>query len=395
MNSRPTVVVLLIAAFGAACAVPAAFARTPVGSGTIDPSAQSKPSIDPIDASAEGTNEHSGSGVTPLIAPIPFKNTQVGWGLAVMLGLIHRFDPDTLYKPSTGGIAGFYTENKSWGWMVMEMARIQHDTWRLRGLASHCDINYDFYGIGEDAGNAGKSIPLEQPMNFVAGSALRRFMPSLYAGASVLWLQTSVSLKNNSGVVPPPELEDLSRTDLLAPGVSGEFDTRNDDYWPSRGSIASLKGNFFSSALGSARDFQRYAGAWSWYSGTRFPRTIVATNLNVTAAAGDVPFWAIPSLGGGQYGLRGYTQGRYRDDVVTTAQAELRWHAPNRLGAAVFGGFGQVAPSVSELASAQVLWGGGAGVRLQLTKEYPMHMRLDFAWGKTERLLYFSVGEAF
>ena len=47
------------------------------------------------------------------------------------------------------------------------------------------------------------------------------------------------------------------------------------------------------------------------------------------------------------------------------------------------------------LADASVLWGGGAGLRFQLTKEYPMHMRLDFAWGETERLLYFSVGEAF
>jgi hypothetical protein len=378
----------------AALAATPAAARAPLGSGRVDPSVNTQPSIDPIDASASGTNQSAGSGVTPLVAPIPFKNTQVGWGIALMLGLIHRFDPDTAYKPSTGGIAGFYTENKSWGWMAMEMARIQHDTWRLRGLVSHCDINYDFFGIGEDAGAAGKSIPLEQKMDFAVASALRRVTPGFYGGASVLWLRTSVALRNNSTAVVPPS-GDLPTTDLVAPGIVGEYDTRDDDYWPRRGSIASLKGNFFTSGLGSSRDFQRYAGAWCWYRQLPYPRTILAANAGLLAAAGDVPFWAIPSIGGGQYGLRGYTQGRYRDDIVTTAQAELRWHAPNRFGAVAFGGFGQVAPSVGELPDARVLWGGGAGVRFQLTKEYPMHMRLDFAWGRDEGLLYFSVGEAF
>jgi hypothetical protein len=105
-------------------------------------------------------------------------------------------------------------------------------------------------------------------------------------------------------------------------------------------------------------------GAWSWYQQTRFP-SILAGDVKMVLGSDDVPFWAIPT--------RGCAEGPYRDDMLTTAQAEVRWHTPGRLGAAGFGGFGQVAPSLGELASAQVLWGGGAGVRIQLTKEYPMH----------------------
>jgi hypothetical protein len=37
---------------------------------------------------------------------------------------------------------------------------------------------------------------------------------------------------------------------------------------------------------------------------------------------------------------------------------------------------------------------GGAGLRFQLTRKYPMHLRLDYAWGRDGGLLYFSVGEA-
>ena len=381
----------LLAALLLAAAAPA-FARSPAN-GKLDPTGVTRVDADPLGMSAEGPSQ--GGGVTPLFAPIPFKNTQVGWGIAGMVGLIHRFDADTTVKPSTGGVAAFYTENQSWGLMAVEMARIHHDTWRLRGLVSHCDINYDYFGIGQDAGDQGKSIPLAQTMNFAVGSVLRRVRPGLYAGASMLWIHTSIELRGDVTTFPPPSLEDRGSVNLLAPGVQGELDTRDDDYWPRHGSIASLKGSFFTSALGSAREFQRYSGAWSWYTNTRFPQTIVAVNANMMAVAGDAPFWAIPTIGGGTYGLRGYTQGRYRDDVVTTGQAEVRWHAPNRFGAVAFGGFGQVAPELSKLPDAQVLWAAGAGLRFQMTKEYPMHMRLDLAWGETERLLYFSVGEAF
>ena len=65
------------------------------------------------------------------------------------------------------------------------------------------------------------------------------------------------------------------------------------------------------------------------------------------------------------------------------------------MGATMFGGFAQVAPSVGKLTDALVLPAGGVGLRYQLTNEYPMHMRFDIAWGRDEPLFYFSVGEAF
>jgi len=65
------------------------------------------------------------------------------------------------------------------------------------------------------------------------------------------------------------------------------------------------------------------------------------------------------------------------------------------MGAVVFGGFGQVAAKAADISSADLLLAGGAGLRYQLTSKYPMHMRLDDAWGRDGGLLYFSVGEAF
>ena len=384
--------IAVLSAYGLLRCVPAS-ARTT--GAVIDPTVSPTPDIDPAESSSNGTAQRSGSAITPLFAPIPFKNSQLGWGLALMAGVIHRFDPDTTLKPSTGAVAGFYTENRSWGLMALEMARLAGDAWRLRGLASHVDVRYDFYGIGEDAGNAGRSVALQQPMDFVAASALRRVTPGCYGGATLLWIRSSIEVREDHGLALPPDAQDLTVTNLLAPGLQAEFDTRDDDYWPRRGSLASLKANFFATGLGSAREFQRYVLAWSWYATLPQPALVLATNLNAAAAMGDTPFWAIPTVGGGAYGLRGYTQGRYRDKLVTTAQAELRAHANNRWGATAFGGIAQVAPSAGELRGAEVLPAGGAGLRYQLTRQYPMHMRGDYAWGRNGGIFYFSVSEAF
>lgn len=364
--------------------------RAPV----VDPTAVSAPDITPPEQTDEGSNLRGPDRFSPLFAPIPFKNTQVGWGLVLMAGAIHRLDPDTSYKPSTGAVCGFYTENKSWGVMAVEVARFSRDRWRARGVVSHMDVNYDFYGIGEDAGTAGRALGINQRMDFVVGSGLRRVTHGLYAGAAIMWLKT----KALPQVEIPPDLpaspDDFGDATLVAPGLQAELDTRDDDYWPSHGSLAKLKGWFYASGLGSSRDFQRYVFFWSWYTRLR-DRLVLATNLNALSAAGDAPFYALPALGTGLGGLRGYTQGRYRDRIAVTAQAEARYHLRGRFGGVLFGGFGQVAPKVSDLGKAEVLPAGGVGARFQLTRRYPMHMRFDYAWGKDAPLFYFSVAEAF
>jgi len=370
-------------------------ARTqqPAGSPVIDPTAVDVPAVDLPDEVGSGTNEKTGTGVTPLVAPVPFRNSQIGWGGALMLGLIHRFDADTTIKPSTGAVAGLASENGTWGVMGIELARLQHDTWRVRGLASYLELKYDFYGIGIDAGESGVAVPLDQTLFMTGGVILRRVIPNLYLGGSFIWIHTTVALRELPA--DAPVVPDQTTADLLAPGVQGEFDTRDNDYWPEHGSLAELKARFFTTQSGESGTFQRYQLSWSWFNALRGKSLVLATNINACAAPGDPPFYGLCSLGSGRYVLRGYTQGRYRDHYGNVVQLELRAHSAGRFGGTVFGGFGQVAPGFSEIWSAQLLPAGGLGLRFQLTEKYPMHMRLDYAWGRDGGLLYFSVGEAF
>jgi len=311
-----------------------------------------------------------------------------------MVGLIHRFDADTTLKPSTAAIAGFGSENGSWGVMGLEAARFAGDAWRARAVFGYMDLKYDFYGVGIDAGTDGLSVPIEQTILLASGALLRRVTTGLYVGGAITWMQTTATPRDSGGP-NLPVVPDQAQARLLAPGFHVEFDNRDDDYWPQRGSLAQLKGNFFTTSSGESGTFQRYLAAWSWYNGLRGPRLVLVTNINACGAPGDAPFYGLCSLGSGRFALRGYTQGRYRDHYATVVQAELRGHTAGRLGATIFGGFGQVAPDLSDIFSAELLPAGGAGLRYMLTRNYPMHLRLDYAWGRDGGLLYFSVGEAF
>ena len=365
------------------------------GTPVVDPGAATMPGPDPDLDPGDGASQKGGSGITPLIAPVPFKNTQVGWGMFLMGGIIHRFDKDPNIKPSTGMVGGFYTENGSWGIMALEAARIAHDKWRLRAMLSHMEVRYSFYGIGEAAGEAGKSVDLQQNMNMAVLVGLRRIAPGLYLGPAALFMNASVAVRDTSGLGLPPTAGDTSEASLVAFGVHAEVDTRDDDYWPVKGSYAGLKGMFFTDALGGSRVFQRYHASWSQYTPIRGKQLVLASNATICAANGGAPFWSLCAIGTGKGGLRGYTQGRYRDSVMTTVQTEARFHTAGRLGAVAFLGFGQVMPTLGDLFSARMHVAGGVGARYQLTRNFPMHLRFDLSWGDDGSLFYFGVAEAF
>src|SRR6476620_1466353 len=133
------------AAFASALATTVLFPRTafPQAPGppvVVDPTAAPAPDIAPPTEPGDGTSREAGRGVTPMFIPIPMKNTQLGWGLMLMGGLIHRFDPRTTIMFCFFFNDTATTENGSWGLMAIEDARLSHDRWRLRAMLAHMEI---------------------------------------------------------------------------------------------------------------------------------------------------------------------------------------------------------------------------------------------------------------
>ena len=94
------------------------------------------------------------------------------------------------------------------------------------------------------------------------------------------------------------------------------------------------------------------------------PTDTIALGFQVDTTVGDLPFYDLPSLGGAST-LRGYIANRFTDNSAWHAVAEYRfWVIPRgfrltrtirieRVGLAVFGELGTVAPSLGDLPDGQ------------------------------------------
>jgi len=120
------------------------------------------------------------------------------------------------------------------------------------------------------------------------------------------------------------------------------------------------------------------------------PTDTIALGFHVDTTVGDLPFYDLPSLGGGST-LRGYIANRFTDDSAWHAVAEYRfWVIPRgfritrtirveRVGLALFGELGTVAPSLGDLPTATVHASYGVGLRISLERVAMFRTDLGFS----------------
>lgn len=109
------------------------------------------------------------------------------------------------------------------------------------------------------------------------------------------------------------------------------------------------------------------------------PTDTIAVGLFLQTTAGELPFWALPNLGGANT-LRGYVARRFTDRVAWHAVVEWRfWPIPRgikftdsfrieRLGMALFLEAGSVASRLDTLTLEDLPWSGGVSFRMALER---------------------------
>ncbi len=120
------------------------------------------------------------------------------------------------------------------------------------------------------------------------------------------------------------------------------------------------------------------------------PTDTLAAGAFLSGAAGDLPFWALPTLGGSDT-LRGYIGHRWTDRAAWHAGAEYRfWWLPRgftltdtirfeRLGAAFFYDIGAVAGTVPDLAESRVRSSTGVSFRVSLERKAVFRFDVGFS----------------
>jgi hypothetical protein len=92
-----------------------------------------------------------------VVAPLPISSPALGTGVIPVLGYIFPFRKgDEVSPPSVVGAAGLVTNNRTRGFAAYADLFIREDTYRITSLYVRGNFNYDLYGVGIAAGQAGE-----------------------------------------------------------------------------------------------------------------------------------------------------------------------------------------------------------------------------------------------
>ncbi|HEY7293068.1 MAG TPA: BamA/TamA family outer membrane protein [Vicinamibacterales bacterium] len=357
----------------------------PRGSGQTEPVTPT--AVDP-DAASTKRGE-------PVIAPLPLVNPTIGSGLIVIAGYLYRLNPDDHTTPPSGTfVGGFGTDNHSWGVMAGQEFHFGRDRVRVEAAGAYASVHYDFFGIGQAAGQANTSVPLVQEGGAGLANALIRVGGRWFAGAQYTLMQMKVRVDTDALATELPASLDRDvdlRTASLGPRI--ELDTRDNPFYARSGVYFNAMAAFYGQDVGGQRGYQSYQ-VWGSQYLSLGERQVLAWRASACAVASDVPFYDLCELGKSQ-DLRGYVVGQYRDRGLVAAQAEYRAEIWRFIGGTAFVGAGETVPAFDKLTWNQVLPGAGVGLRVTVANRNHVNIRADYAWGKNSHAFYVGVGEAF
>ncbi|MBR9923049.1 MAG: BamA/TamA family outer membrane protein [Bacteroidetes bacterium] len=169
-------------------------------------------------------------------------------------------------------------------------------------------------------------------------------------------------------------------------------DTRDNVFSPVKGEYVEIGALFCGNWSGSAYNYNKLVIDARKYIGLH-EKSILALQYYGEFNSGNAPFYQLAQLGGNKR-LRGYIEGRLRDNHYMMLQAELRQHLFWRIGMTAFVAWGGVANEISDFNAKESVVAVGLGLRVLLLKEDRINVRFDVGYGENLNF-YLTVTEAF
>ena len=319
----------------------------------------------------------------------PFYSNDVKVGLGLVASGLYRVDrSDTLLQPSNVSLfssvatSGFYMVG------IRGTNIFPRDRYRLNYLLYTFSFPSAFWGIGYDmaADNANAS-QYTRKQNQVKVDFQFRIAKNLYLGPLA-------SFDYVDGLrFDRPELLLGQDASVLSFGMGFvlNYDSRDVMTNAYKGWYVRLEQYANPKWLGNKYAYGRTDLIVDFYQ-KLWKGAVLAFDFHTQHNYGDVP-WTMMAKLGGSYRMRGYYEGRYRDNNLTEIQMELRQHIYNRHGLAAWVGAGNVYKDFKTFRWGHTLPNYGIGYRWEFKKR--VNVRLDYGFGKGQNGVLFQINEAF
>jgi hypothetical protein len=331
----------------------------------------------------ESTRRLKDSGLLPV--PILITEPALGYGVgAALLKFREPSEPSVTgtSSPDVFGIAGFATENGSWGAGAGGLVSFDADRYRWRGVAARTRLDLTLYG---DVGGA-------RELGYTLEGWMSVQQAMMRLGEHDSWLVVRwnyLSLASRFDLEASLPVPALNRADTASGlGFSYEYDSRDNLFTPSRGWTAALDLTFYDPAIGSDTRFQSYRGhVFAWWPLTK--SLVIGGRADLRAVEGDTPFYMLPYVT-----LRGVPAMRLQGTRAGVVETELRWTLNPSWGLVGFVGGGRAWGPRSDFSDGANTLSRGVGVRYQAVPRIGLWVGLDLAQSTQDRAFYIQVGNA-
>jgi hypothetical protein len=249
-----------------------------------------------------------------------------------------------------------------------------------------------FYGIGPDTPTSAREQYTRRWLQALFGAEFTERTGAFRIGPRLDLRAETITDLQPGGALASGQIEGANGFSAVGLGGSAAWDTRDLPLYPTRGVLVELWVLDYPGELGHHQAFAA-ASLEGRIFRPAFGGSVIAAAAFVEQAFGAVPFTLLPKLGSAGY-LRGWRDGRFRDNLATAVQVELRVPLPDRFAAVFFASAGEVGANLGALRADLLRFSGGAGLRFRLTPE-GTNIRFDVALSDAGPAVYLILLEAF
>ncbi|MDT6961667.1 BamA/TamA family outer membrane protein [Cupriavidus sp. SZY C1] len=283
--------------------------------------------------------------------------------------------------PNITAIGGAYTENGTWAAGAAHFHTWGGDRIRYLGAVGKVNANLEYFGLqNQPRAYALDGFALVQQLLFRLGDS------HWYVGPRYVYADTSATFKFGAST---GELGPLEKDQRIGKGgLVIDYDSRDNIFFPNKGSYAEIEAQFARGGLGSTQSFNMYnARGFTWLPLAR--AWILGLRADTKFSTGEVPFYAQPYVD-----LRGVQKGRYQDRNALAAEVELRWDVTPRWSVLAFTGTGKAYGRWHDFADASTVVSVGGGFRYMIARKLGLSMGVDVAHSRDQNAFYIQVGSA-
>jgi hypothetical protein len=296
-------------------------------------------------------------------------------------------------RPSNISSVLIFTQEKQFSALLKGEFYLKNNDYRLLGEFKIDKFPNKYYGIGSDAREEDEENYTPRSTNLTL-SAYKKIGTGYNIGLQYNYRHWNIIKTEFGGVLETGEILGSGKGTISGVTIIANRDTRDNVYFPRKGDWFVFSAGFYPEFLGSTHEFTTFKLDLRKYLRV-FDNHVVALQAITTVQGGDVPFMSMPQLGG-QYLMRGYYYGRFRDKSMAAFQAEYRAPLFWRLGVVGFAGIANVADKFTSLTKGSFKPSYGLGLRYLFDKKENIYIRVDIGFGENgSNGFYVSIFEAF